>query len=116
RPAVELDDLPGHGEAETGTPTGGVGGKERLEKFCLVRRGDAGTGIVDLDGETRCVDAGPQGERASLERRLNGIQGQIHAYLLHLVPVQQQARRGLAPVAEDVDMPAGDFEFHESER
>ena len=51
RAAVELDDLPGHGEAEPGALPDRFSGKEGLEKFCLVRRGNAGARIVKLGDE-----------------------------------------------------------------
>ena len=107
--AVELDDLPGHGEAEPGALPDRLSRKEGLEKLGLVRRGNTGARIVKLGDELRTVDTSPQRERAALGGGMTGIHEYVDQRLRHLVAVERELRHGLAPIAHDDEMLAGHF-------
>ena len=102
RAAVQLNDLPRDGQAEPGALTDRLGGKERFEKFPLIRFGDASALVVDLDGQPRAIEAAAQGQRAVFRAGLNRIQKQVEERLLQFVPVEQDHRRRRAPCADHV--------------
>src|SRR5277367_2381122 len=101
---VLLDDAVTYRKAETGAPSGGLGGEERIENTLEIFRRNARAGVGDFNGDGTVVSESTNFEQSALRHGVPRVHEQIQEDLLQTGDGTEHRRQFFLVILDHVDM------------